>query len=43
MSQSTRSVAKNKPAKPDANFPHFPHATGRWARKIRGKLHSFGS
>lgn len=34
---------KKTPAKPYPEFPLFAHNNGQWHRKIRGKLHSFGS
>jgi hypothetical protein len=35
-------TATDKPAKPREGFPLFPHTTGRWAKKVRGRFHYFG-
>ncbi len=36
------STSPAKPAKPYPDFPLFPHASGQWAKKIRGRTHYFG-
>lgn len=42
MAKSKSSPRAYKPAKPYPDFPLFPHATGRWGKKINQRIHFFG-
>jgi len=36
------STARRTPSKPYPDYPLYPHSSGRWAKKIRSKIHYFG-
>src|SRR6516165_11841724 len=42
MKKSTRCRCPNKPRKPYPDFPLTAHNSGRWCKKIRGRVIFFG-
>lgn len=42
MANSTRRRPNHQAAKPYPDYPLTAHPTGRWCKKVRGKIHFFG-
>ena len=42
MPKSTTSRVSGKPSKPRPDFPLWPHPSGRWCKKVRGRAFYFG-
>ena len=42
LTPKRRGRGKGKPAKPDKDFPLWLHPSGRWCRKIKGRVFYFG-
>ena len=41
MPESSKAL-RTKPSKPSPDFPLTPHNSGRWCKKVKGKIHYFG-